>query len=289
MKNLIFVFLFFAATWSLSAQELIVLGGAGLQKTDSTVSTNYGFAQARYMIALAGNLRVGPYLGYTQYGSKEFYKTPHPALLGKEFSYGLSVDKYGPLNYSHSYYFWLNGGLKSVQDKFQDNFFKSDTKTTEVFLSGGFFVTDEYNWHGWFSNNRFMAEYQKPIKSTIDATWKGEKISNITAYNKESVRLFAESGVRRFGKATGVNIEPLIHAGFGRDFGRDKNYYEVGGGIGLGLMKDWYRDIFKVKVFWREDLNSSYVNVNSRTPGGSLCTEFVFNASALIKAIKKNK
>lgn len=57
-------------------------------------------------------------------------------------------------------------------------------KRMNSFISGGFFVTDD--WQGWFGNNRIMAEYQKPFSSAIQATWKGEKIANITTpYNKE--------------------------------------------------------------------------------------------------------
>ncbi|MFZ2310481.1 MAG: hypothetical protein WAW11_02970 [Patescibacteria group bacterium] len=284
MKKIVFFVLFFAFTWSVSAQELIMLGGAGLQKTDSTSKTNYGFVQARLMINMAGNFRIGPYLGYTQYGSKELYKTPNPALLGKEWSTGLSIDQYGHITYSRSYYYWINTGVKFVRDHFRDNLFDSRTKTNEFFISGGFFVTDD--WQDWFGNNRIMAEYQKPFASAVLATWKGEELTNIKPYNKESIRIFGESGIKRIGKPDGVNIEPLIHLGYGRDFGRDRNYYELGGGISLGLFRDYYRDILKVKCFMREDFNGSYLNVNSLTPN-SLCWEFVFNASALVKVIRK--
>jgi hypothetical protein len=273
MKKIIFFVLFFAFVLGVRAQELIVVGGAGLQKTDSTAQGQYGFIQTRLMIKMAGNFRMGPFLGYTQYGAVQSYKTPNPKLLGEEFSYGLSFDNYGSLNYTHSYYWWINTGGKSVRDKFQDGLFKSYTKTTEIFVSGGVFVTDE--WQSLFGNNRLMFEYQKPFKSNMVATWNKESVKNLKPYNKESVRIYLESGVKRFGKK--FNVEPLIHAGYGRDFGRSKDYYEVGGGIDIGVFKEWYRDLLKFKVFWRDDFNSTYLDVNSRTQGGSICFEIVAN------------
>lgn len=285
MKNLIIFMLFFAVTLSVSAQELILLGGAGLQKTDSTATSQYGFAQARLMFNITPNFRVGPYVGYTQYGAIQTYKSPNPKLLGEEISYGLSVDNFGPLNYSHSYYFWINTGLKDVKDKFKDGLFSSNTKTREIFVSGGFFITDE--WKSWFGNNRLMFEYQKPLSSTMTATWNKQPITNLKPYNKESVRLYLESGIKRFGEK--LNIEPLLHAGYGHDFGREKSYYELGGGFDVGVFKEWYRDILKVKVFWREDFNKTYLDVNSRTPGGSLCGEVVLNVSPIFHLLRSNK
>jgi hypothetical protein len=285
MKKIIFFVLFFAVAWSVSAQELIMLGGGGQSKNEPSAKGEYGFAESRLMINLVGNFRVGPYIGYTQYASIQNYKTPSPKLLGKEWKYGISFDSYGVLTYSYDYYFWINTGLKSVNDRFQESFFNSVTKTKEYFISGGFFVTDNYQ--GWFGNNRIMFEYQKPISSTVAATWKDESISNIKPYNKESLRINFESGIKRLGMNRVVNVEPLVHLGWGQDFGRNKSYYEYGGGINIGTFKDWYRDIVKVKAFYRQDFSGTYVDINSQTPAKSFVIEAVFNASSLVKALKK--
>jgi len=276
--KIIFFVLFFAVSLSLSAQELIVVGGAGISKTDTIAKGNYGFAQARLMIPVSDWLRIGPYVGYTQYSNTGLTVTPNPFLLGKELSYGLSLDSYGHLSYAYTYYVWLNSGLKNVNDKYQDKDFTSITSTKEIFVSGGLFVTDE--WLGLFGNNRLMWEYQKPLSATVEAKWKGQDVLGVQPYNKESLRLFLESGIKRFGGGA-VNLEPLIHVGYGRDFGRSQNYYEIGGGIDAGIFKDYYRDILKIKAFYRKDFGS-----NAK---GGVCGELVFNASSLIQAFKKNK
>lgn len=273
--KIIFFVLFFAVSLSLSAQELIVVTGGGLSKTDSIVKGNYGFAQARLMINLSPGFRVGPYIGYTQYSSTELTVTPNPFLLGKELSYGLSLDSYGHLSYAYAYYVWVNTGLKNVTDKYQDKDFTSTTSTKEIFVSGGFIVTDD--WLGWFGNNRLMWEYQRPLNATVEAKWKGQDVIGVKPYDKEALRLFIESGVKRFGGEK-VNIEPLIHIGYGKDFGRQQDYFEVGGGVDAGIFKEYYRDILKVKVFYREDFGGK---------NGTVCGEIVFNPTSLIQAIKK--
>jgi len=282
-KTIIFFVLFFSFILGVSAQEIIVVTGGGMQKTDTLQKGNYAFVQARLMFAIAGNLRVGPYGGYTQYGANEFYKIPNPALLGKEWSYGLSVDVFGPLAYSFSTYFWVNTGIKQVNDRFKDQDFESTSLTREWFVSGGLFLTDE--WKGWFGNNRLLFDYQKPIKESVVATWQKEPIKGAKPYDKESFRINLESGIKRFGNK--VSAEPLIHLGYGQDFGRQKSYYEIGGGFDFGTFKDWYRDIVKVKVFWREDFKGKQLAIGSQTPGGAICIEGVFNLSSFFYALKK--
>ncbi len=285
-KLIVFLVLFFVALSSASSQELIVVVGGGMQKTDTVSTGSYAFAQARLMFPIATNFRIGPYLGYTQYTSNDLTKTPNSALLGKEFSWGASVDNFGSLSYSYFYYWWTNFGIKQVSDEFRDGQaqFKSNTKTNSWFVSGGLMITDD--WKGWFGNNRFMFEYQKPLKSQIAATLNGEAIKGLKPYNKESFRLNLESGIKRFGEK--VSIEPLIHLGYGRDFGRSKNFYEIGGGVDLGVFKDWYRDIVKVKVFYRQDFASQYSAAN-KVPAGVICGEAVFNITSLVNALKFKK
>ena len=284
MKKIIAFIVFFMLLTNLHAQEVIVIGGAGINQTDSIAQGNFGFAQARLMFNLSDHFRIGPYLGFTQYASTELHQNPNSVLLGREFAYGASLDSYGPMSYYYSYYFWLNMGIKNVADKCQSGYFNSTTLTDGAFLSGGLFITDDSQ--GWFGNNRLMVEYQKPYNASVNATWKGEKIT-VQAYNKEAINLVFEGGIKRFGVIT--NFEPLIHIGGGRDFGRDRNYWELGGGFDFGIFKEYYRDILKAKVFWREDFKNSYNNFSSRTPSGCLGGEIVFNASAFISAISNKK
>lgn len=276
MKKLLILALCFVFALSANAQELIVIGGGGFNKIDTIAKGDFGFAQARLMFPLTPGLRVGPYLGYTQYSNMELNKTPNSVLLGKEFSYGVSFDSYGHVSYSYSYYFWVNGGGKNVTDRFKDNLFESTTKTKEMFVEGGFFLTDD--WKSWFGNNSIMFGYQRPISSEIRATLSGEKVLNLKPYNKESFRIVLESRIKRFGEKT-LTIEPLIHVGYGNNFGSKKEYYELGGGISLGIFKDYYRDILKIKAFHREDFDG-------KTPGG-LCGEIIFNVSSLVQALRK--
>lgn len=283
MKKILVIVFFMSVSLTNRATDLIIIGGAGINQADSISQGNFGFAQARLMFNLSENFRIGPYVGFTQYASKELYKSPSSVLLGREFAYGASIDSYGPFSYSYSHYFWLNAGIKNVTDRCQSGYFASNTLTDVAFLSGGFFITDD--WQGWFGNNRLMIEYQKPLKAKVNATWKNEAITGIQPYNKEAISLVFESGIKRFGANT--NFEPLIHIGGGRDFGRSQNYWELGGGLGFGIFKEYYQDIFKVKVFWREDFKGSYNDFNSRTPSGSLGGEVVLNASALYKVIFK--
>lgn len=276
----ILVFLFcvlgFGLVASAQKPELIVLGVAGYNKTNVVSEGNFGAAQVRLMIPVFPQLRIGPYLGYTKYTSTELIKTPHPFLMGEEFSYGLSFDSYGHLSYSYSYYAWINGGIKNVKDNFNDGTFKSVTKTNEGFVSGGLFITDD--WQGWFGNNRIMFDYQRPLNSDVTATWKGELVKDVKAYNKESYRFVAVSGIKRIGKGS-INFEPVIHLGYGKDCGRTSynTYLEYGGGIEFGVMKDYYHNILAIKAFQKSYTNAEKV----------FCVEVVFSPSSLIQGLRK--
>ena len=233
------------------------------------------------MFNLSEKFRAGFYGGYVGYGN---IVTGTSVLKGTEWKYGLSVDSYGPLSYSYSYYFWTNGGIKNVNDQYQESFYKSKTLTSEWFLSGGISITDD--WQGWFGHNQLMFDYQRPFGTpSIAATWKGNTVTSNTPYNKESFRFTLQSGVKRFG--TVLNVEPIIHLGYGHDFGRSKSYYELGGGLSFGVNKDWYREIFKVSVFNRTDFNGNYNNINSLTPGGRLAVELTFNAASAYQLLFK--
>jgi len=274
MKKLIFLVLFTLVMVSTNAQEVIALGGYGYNQSDSTHKGDYSFAEARIMFSLSDAFRLGFYGGYVGYGN---LVTRTSVLKGTEWKYGLSMDSYGPLSYSYSYYFWANTGMKNVCDQYQESYYKSKTLTNEIFVSGGMSITDD--WQGWFGHNQLMFDYQRPVgMPSITATWKGNTVTNNTPYNKESLRFTLESGVKRLGSV--LNVEPIVHLGYGRDFGRSKSYYELGGGLSFGVNKDWYREIFKVSVFQRTDINGTYTNINSTTPGNRLAVEITFNANS---------
>lgn len=277
MKKLIFLILLFVGLASANAQELIALGGYGYNQADSVNKGDFAFAEARLMFHLTENFRAGIYGGYVGYGN---INTGVAMLKGTEWKYGVALDSYGPLNYSHSYYGWVNTGMKHVTDFYQESWYKSKTLTNEVFVSGGLSITDD--WQSWFGHNQIMFDYQKPISAPrISATWKDLPVTG-TPYNKESFRLTLESGVKRFGSV--VNVEPILKLGYGRDFGRDKSYYEYGGGIGFGIYKDWYREIFKVTVFKRADFGRDL-----SMPNQKICAELTFNATSLFKLISSKK
>jgi hypothetical protein len=277
MKKCIFFVLFALVAVSAVAQEAIALGGYGYSQKSSTNKGEYGFAEARIMFKLKGNFRGGPYGAYVGYGN---VVTGKSVFKGREWKYGLSLDSYGALAYSYSYYAWINSGIKNVTDQYHESSYQSKTLTNEIFISGGLSITDD--WQGWFGHNQIMFDYQKPIGTPkITATWKGKAISD-KPYNKESYRITLESGVKRFGKT--LNVEPILHLGYGKDFGRDQNYYEYGGGLGLGVYRDWYREILKISVFKRNDFND--INNNSQN---KMNVEINFNATSLYRLLVKNK
>jgi len=283
MKKLFFLVLFAGAlALNNNAQEVIALGGYGYSQADSVNKGDYGFAEARLMFPLSESFRLGLYGGYVGYGNKV---TGTSILKGQELKYGISLDSYGALSYSYSYYFWTNAGLKNTSDNYQESYYKSKTLTNEIFVSGGLSITDD--WQGFFGHNQLMFDYQRPIGlPKVTATWKGNAVTS-APYNKESFRINLESGIKRFGKV--LNVEPIIHLGYGRDFGREKSYYELGGGLSFGVYKDWYREILKFSVFQRTDFNGDYNNINSQTSGGRLNIGVTFNASSAYQLLFNSK
>ena len=259
------------------AQEVIGVGGYGYNQTskDFNETGDYFFGEARLMLKLKENFRVGPYLGYVVYGNE----TPISDSSGREFKYGVSVDSYGPTKNLNQYYFWNSLGLKSVRDNYSESLFDSETKTNLIFLEGGLsFARRNY---GWFSHHQGTWSYQHPVgKEKIEATWDGNSVSS-EPWNKQSLRLTLESGVINFGGKV-LRAEPLLKVGYGHEFGREMSYYEYGGGFALGIYKRWYREIFKVTVFKRQDFKKIEGN-----PSGRLNAELVLNVTALTGLIYK--
>lgn len=265
------------------APELIVNTGAGLYKTDSTISGNYGYVQAKFMIG-KGQTRFGIFGQIVGYGENQLTKKPNPASTGTEISGGIAFDSYGQLSYSYDSYFYLNAGAVMSTDKYDDGIYQSTQNNTGVYISGGWFVTDVFQ--GWFGNNRIMFDCNIPVNSKIKATWKGEPIVAGKPYNKQAFRVVAESGIKRFGKT--VQTEFFLHLGGGKNYGQtNAGYTEIGAGVDLGLMKVWYREIMKVGVFWRQNMTNG--NSSSVLHKGTLVAEINISPSALIQALKANK
>lgn len=286
MKKIFFLFLLAVFTAvAVRGQEVIALGGYGYNLVDSTNVGDFYFTEGRVMFG--NTFRVGPYASYVTYGNLRIGNNNSliSLLRGEEIKAGLSVDNYGHLSYTYSYYFWLNTGMNWSKDAYQESYYKSLAKNNLLFLSGGFVINDD--WKGWFGHNQIMFGYQKPVKSESIASWKDQFVSS-TPYNKESLRITLESGVKRIG-GNGLNFEPILKAGYGYEAGRDKSYYEFGGGIGLGVYRDWYREIFKIVIFKRNDFGEEFFSQNSLTPSGRLSGEIVFNATSLVKLLTTKK
>ncbi len=274
---LIVMGLFFVTT-QISAQEVIAVGGYGYNKTEQNFheNGNYYFGEGRLMIRTSSesNFRVGPYVGYVGYGSQN----PASNFKGSELKYGLSMDSYGAMGYSRDYYFWNTIGGKYATDRYHEGKFDSKTTSNLIFVEGGLSLSDNYQ--GWFGHNQLMWNYQHPVgKQKLAATWEGKPVDS-EPWNKQSVRLVLESGIKNFGGK--VRFEPLIKVGYGHEFGRQMSYYEYGGGFAFGVHKDWYREILKVTAFQRQD----FKEVEGK-PSGRFNVEVVVNATALVGLITK--
>lgn len=274
---LIVMGLFFAAQGN--AQEVIAVGGYGHNITDKNFNDtgDYYFGEGRLMIKTSQehNFRVGPYVGYVGYGSKN----PASNFKGSELKYGLSMDSYGAMSYSRDYYFWNTIGGKYATDRYNESKFASKTTSNLIFIEGGLSLSDNYQ--GWFGHNQLMWNYQHPVgKQNITATWEGKPVSS-EPWNKQSVRLVFETGIKNFGGKT-VRFEPLLKTGYGHEFGRKMSYYEYGGGFAFGIHKDWYREILKVTAFQRQDFQKV-----AGKPSNRFNVEVVVNATALVGLMTK--
>ena len=267
-----------------NAPELMLQSGAGYTNQDSIQFGSYGYVEARLMFG--HGFRVGPYVNFTKYGGNQTYPKTHPSTKGTEESLGLSFDIYTHLSYSYSLYVWANGGVKLSNDKFNDGTYKSTQKTTGAFTSGGVFLTDD--WGGWFGDTRLMWDYSKPSKSSVDATYKGTKVLGVKPWDKEALRIVLESGIKRIGQGR-VQFEPLIVIGYGTDFGRGKSYTEIGAGVDLGILKEWYRPVAKVKIFMRQDTGAKGIAGVTTKAKPTIGVELNIGLSELFNIFSKNK
>lgn len=276
MKKKFFLFFVFLmiVTYSVKSQEIIALGGYGYNQSDSLNKGEYGFGEIRLMFPLTEALRAGLYGAYVAYGD---VKGAPSVLVGKELKYGISLDSYGPLSYSFSYYAWVNTGIDNASDKYQETWYRSLTKTNLLFVSGGFSVSDE--WSGWFGHNQLMFSYQKPIGTPKVTNWKGEAL-NSKPYNKETLRINLKTGIKSFGKI--INFEPVIRAGYRRNFGENLNLYELGGGLRLGVNRDWNREVLELSVYQTDDFTRSNY-------GKRLNIELTLNATSLYYSLTTKK
>lgn len=254
-------------------QELIVLGGGGYNQVANTAWSDYAFGEARWMFGR--RLRIGPYVSYVAFNGEEVYKNPKGQYKGKELSLGGSLDSYGAFNIRNTYYTWLTVSYRTIEDYYQENYFASNTKTEGVGIILGYFVTN--NRQDWFGNHKLMLSGFIPTKAEVTGTWNGETINNLKPYNKQQCRGTYEIGLKRFGNK--IDFEPLLHAGYGYEWGRDRKFYEIGTGFDFGIFKDWYHEIFKAKMFWRQDL--------SATQQYGWQAEVTMNLTQLLQSLKK--
>lgn len=277
MKKKCFLFFVFLmmVTYSVKSQEIIALGGYGYNQSDSLNKGEYGFGEIRLMFPLTEALRAGLYGAYVAYGD---LKGAPSVLVGKELKYGISLDSYGPLSYSFSYYAWVNTGIDNASDKYQETWYRSLTRTNLLFVSGGLSISDE--WSGWFGHNQLMFSYQKPIGTPKVTNWKGEAL-NSEPYNKEALRINLKTGIKSFGKI--INFEPVIRAGYRRNFGENLNLYELGGGLRLGVNRDWNREVLELSVYQTDDFTSR------SNYGKRLNIELTLNATSLYYSLKIKK
>lgn len=255
------------------SQELIVLGGGGYGKSDGMNWSDYGFGEARWMFGK--RFRIGPYVSYIAFNGEETYKNPIGQYTGQEVSFGGSLDSYGAFNLRNTYYAWMNISYRKIKDSYHENLFDSKTETSGIGIMFGYFVTN--NRQDWFGNHKLMLSGFIPTHAEVVGTWNGSIINNLEPYNKRQFRGTYEMGLKRIGNK--VDFEPLLHTGGGYEWGNGHKFYEVGTGFDFGIFNNWYHEVAKFKVFWRQDLNATELS--------GWRAECVFNLSQFIQAIKK--
>lgn len=255
------------------SQELIVLGGGGYSEVSDVSWSDYAFGEGRWMFGR--RFRVGPYVSYVAFNGEEIYKNPNGKFAGHEVNLGGSLDSYGAFNLKNSYYAWLNVSYRDARDSYKENCFASETKTEGVGIFFGYFVTN--NRQKWLGNHKLMLSGFVPITAEVTGTWDGVEITNLKPYNKQQCRGTYELGLKRFGNK--LDFEPLLHAGYGYEWGKNRQFYEIGAGFDFGIFNDWYHEVFKTKIFWRQDLTANQ-------PSGWQA-EFTMNLTQLFQGLKK--
>lgn len=258
MKKIVIFFLLIVITISGAAQEIIFAGGGGgmLSGAKSDLRSEYGFAEARLMIKIAGTFRIGPYGNIVYSGGFNKLQQPSFYYRGRDLTLGLSIDSWGN-GWHYNRYFWLNSGYRWSLDRGSNGQYDSWQKGGLFIINGGFRLNSLLE--GWFGNHLILMEYQAPLSQSITALYKGDTLQDASPYNKGRLSLSYENGVKSIPIYLGMHefrLEPLIALGFNYETANKKSFFEGGIGLSLGSMLDYYREWGKFIIFINHDLGS---------------------------------
>lgn len=267
-KILMIIFLLLLALLTLGekakAQELIGLAGAGLFRTVPTAERTIGdfeFIEGRLMFG--NKIRFGPMANYTWAYARIDKEDPF-YYKGRFYTLGLSFDTWGKAIGLH-YYSWLNSGIRWSSDRGASTVYHSWQKDRLFLIQGGLRLTKIES--KWFSNSLFMGELLEPIENGNARYIENVRYSVIpgvvvdgTPYKKGGYRLTYETGIKKFDltvREREIRFEPIAHLGYGSEKTYGRQYIEYGGGIAFSYFKEWQRELFKIKAFQRQDLESN--------------------------------
>jgi len=275
MKKIVYLFLLLVITTAGMSQEWINVAGVGYQ-TGPQTRGDYEFLETRLM--LGNQFRVGPYFNITwgYQACQGFY------WQGRNITAGLSLDFWGQ-GFRYSHYGWLNTGYRWSVDRGSDGQYQSWQRDGLLALNGGFRLTSF--WLGWFGNHLIMAEFQTPLNSKIIATYQNDTIDGATLYQKRSLRLCYENGIKQFPVYIAmreIRLEPLLALGFNYQWAEQRQFLEYGIGLSLGMMTNYYHELGKIKISRSHDLGS-YQSEFSRTKPTIWQLELILNINWSMK------
>lgn len=278
MKRVIFLVLLLigmiGGTVKTPAQEIISVAGGGIFRSQG-LAGDYEFAEARVMFG-GKNIRIGPVANVTWVylvDNGYYYK-------GMNWTTGISLDNWsqGQLNR----YNWLNLGYKHSYDRGATTQFMSWQRDNLMSIQAGLRLNRDIYERSWFGNNLLIVEAQfglTPGEAILRLA--GEDYKSIAPYKKGQIRISYEKGIKQIPlrqiKASEVDFEPLAHLGYGFESGNQRSYLEYGLGLGFGLFRDWYHDIFKIKAFMRHDLGTFEFKSGEANKPATLYIEVVCN------------
>ena len=284
-KNIFFVFCLalMAGGTAVKAQEIIAVAGGGIFRAEG-LTGDYEFAEARAMFGK--NIRIGPMGGITWcylHDGNYFYK-------GRIGTIGLSFDNWAQGQWNR--YVWLNAGYRHTYDRGATNTFATWQRDNLISLQTGMRFSRDISERAWFSNTLIIIDGQFGIKSgEAIIQLSGEDFKALDPYKKGGVRITYENGIKQIPlrriKNSEADFEPLIHLGYGYEAGSGNNYLEYGLGLGFGLFRDWYHDLFKVKAFMRHDLGNYTMGEGQIGTSNRLQVEVVCNLLNL--SFRKNE
>lgn len=255
----IFLLLALALGERAMAQQLVAVAGAGIFKSTQTTEPivgNFEFIEGRLMFG--HGFRYGLMGNYTWVYLNQDKENPFN-YKGQFYVLGLSVDKWWQTLNANNY-FWINSGIGWGYDHGTSPNYQSWQKDQFFLIKGGLRSTKPFN--DWFGNGLFMAELQIPIK-TADARYSIDSgiVKAGTPYKKGNLRLTYDNGIKKIPLFFRLNesfIEPTVHIGCSTDNASKRLFIEYGGGVSVGYFREvWDRELFKIVVFKRQDINRS--------------------------------